>query len=214
MTSEIEFENVRVKLLEIGKLGKDALNLSIKGLMERDAGLSEKIQEMETHSDLMNVEVEDRCLTLLSTQILSGSSFRFVSMAIKISERFERIADLALEITNLSKRGLPKQLLAPSKDLPKMSIIASEMIDLNLDALSRKRGAHSERLRELDEKMIRLAEQICGNLVANVHQNPHSFDDAILLLSIMTILERIGEIACKIGNRIIYATEGKRIWIA
>ncbi len=197
----------------MGDLAKGALKTSLDALMERDASPCVEVERTERETDFLNLEVEDACLELLSTRRLSERPFRFVATAMKISERFERIADLAVRIADLSKRGLPKPLLKPSNHLFAMGQIAQEMIDIDLEAISKDTTVAIDKLRGKDDAMDSLYERVYGDLVALVHQNPRAFDDAMLLLTIALTLERIGDMVCKIGNRLIYIAEGKRVWI-
>ena len=70
-----------------------------------------------------------------------------------------------------------------------------------------------EQFKSKDDNIDDIYNDIYGRIVSIVHENPKSFDDAILFLMIAQTLERIGDIACKMANRIIYIVEGKRVWL-
>ncbi|MFQ6075368.1 MAG: phosphate uptake regulator PhoU [Candidatus Bathyarchaeia archaeon] len=213
MEARHEFEKVRGKVLEMGRLAKSALKMCLDGLMERDISLCDKVSGVEREADFLNLEVEDLCLDALSARRLSGRDFRFMATMMKVSERFERMTDLTVKIADLSRRGLPKPLLKPASDLRSMGSTAQEMIDITLHAISTDATVSTEELEGRDDVIDDLYEDLYGKLISCVHQNPQCFDDAVLLLIIAVTLERIGDLACKVGNRIVYIAEGKRVWM-
>lgn len=201
------------KLEELGREAVRSLEISVKSLLERDAGHFEEIDQIERKTDYLNVEIEELCLAALMTRELSKEDFRFFAGTIGIAQRFERVADHSVEISEQCRRGLPKPLLKPSDRLSAMNKIAVEMLDMNIEAILKGRSPPQERIREKGHEINDLYSDIYGRLVAYVHQDPRSFDDAILLLDIARTLQRIGDIAGKIANRIIYIYEGKRVWL-
>lgn len=213
MEKREEYDEVLKKVLELGEQAKKGLRMSMKALVERNAGLCEEVDEAERRTDYLNLEIEELCLKTLSKGVLSKKDFRFFANILRISGRFERMGDLSVEITEQCRRGLPKPLLKPYKTLSSMSEIALEMLDMNLEAIFKGKSVSEEEFKLKVNTIDDLYEDIYGQLVAHVHQNPKSFDDAILLLNIALTLERIGDIACKIANRVIYMVEGRRVWI-
>ncbi len=204
---------IRKNLVNMGRLAKSSMKISIEALMSRDSGLCDQVESIEKESDHLNLDVEDMCFEVLSSQKLHGKTFRFVTNALYISGRFERIADHAVEIAEYCRRGLPKPLFEPILDLPEIRQIVEEMIDMVLEALSRDEIVSMEKIRAKDRDMKNLGETIYGNFVSYIRQHPEAFDDAMLQLRILLTLERIGEVACKIASKIVYVEEGKRVWL-
>jgi phosphate transport system protein len=208
-----EMETIRRKVLRTGELVKRSVQVSMDAIMSRDAALCDRVDDIEKEVDFLNVDVEDSCIETLSSNRLAGKDLRFVAMFMNISARFERMTDLTSEICGYCKRGLPKPLLEPSVDLQRMSQVAQNMIDINLKALSEGIAVSIEELTNRQNNMKNIYEVTYGNLVSYVHRHPESFDDAMLIVRIVWNFLRIGELAIKIGNRIIYVMEGRRIWI-
>jgi phosphate transport system protein len=211
--SEHEFKIIRQKLLRIGELAKNAVNVSMDALRKRDASLCNRVNHVEKETDFLNVDVEDTCLEILSSHKLQSKAFRFVATAMNISSRFERVADHAVEIAEHCRRGLPKSLIPPSVYILKMGEVANAMIDINLEAISKDSMIPIEDLERKQREIIDLYETVYGSFVSFIHENPEAFDDAMLLVKVALDLRRIGELAVKIGNRVVYIMEGRRTWI-
>jgi phosphate transport system protein len=208
-----EIENIRRKVLRTGELVKRSVQVSMDAIMSRDAALCDRVDDTEKEVDVLNMDVEDSCIETLFSKRLTGKNLKFVAMFMNISARFERMTDLTSEICGYCKRGLPKPLLGPSVNLRRMSQTAQDMIDSNLKALSEGITVSIEDLTNRQNDMKNVYEATYGNLVSYVHRHPESFDDAMLIVRIVWNFLRIGELAIKIGNRIFYVMEGKRIWI-
>ena len=208
-----ELEVIKRKTLRAGELAKRSIQMSVDAILFRDPSLCNHVGDIEREVDFLNVDVEESCLKVLSLGNLSERTFRLAATLIDVSSRFERITDLGSEICDYFKRGLPKPLLKPFLDLQKMNEAVHEMIDIDLRALSKDLTVSVEEMKNKQGDMVTHYEAIYRDIVSYVHQHPASFDDAILMVSILGNLVRIGELAMKIGNRIIYIVEDRRIWL-
>jgi phosphate uptake regulator len=110
-------------ILEMGTFAKKALRLSMRALTQRDIGFFEQVEEAEKRTDELNIKIEEICYQQLRKKELSEEEFRFFSITPQISDRIERFADLATNINNITKRGMPKPITIPLESLGFMSEI-------------------------------------------------------------------------------------------
>ena len=88
-----------------------------------------------------------------------------------------------------------------------------EMVDLNLQAIAARDVKPTEELSKKDDLVDALYEQVYKELLTFMIKDPKTIDDATHLLIVALYLERIGDIACTTGSRIVYMIEGRRVWI-
>lgn len=206
-------EEIKQDVIKMGNLAKESIRLSVKSLADQDVNLAEKVFKIEEETDVLNLSVEDRCLKFTALQQPVAGDLRFIAAMMRISNSFERIADYGVKIAEITKKIAQKPLLKPLIDVPRMAEITQEMIDLDLLAISRRTVESLEQLSKKDDINDSLYQQVYNELLTFMMKDPKTIDDATDLLFVARYLERIGDIACKIGARIVYMIEGKRVWI-
>jgi phosphate transport system protein len=206
-------EKIREEVLELGGIAKQAVLLSVESLKERDVEKAGKVGELEEKSDILNLNIDESALKLMALQQPVARDLRFVNAMIKISDNFERIADLALKIAEIAQKYEKRELLKPLIDIPRMATTIAEMIDMDLEAISKHVSPDTDKLVEKDDLLDDLYTQIYNELISFMVRDPRKIDDATDLLFVARYLERIGDIAAKTGARIVYMVEGRRVWV-
>ena len=63
-----ELSQVKVRLLTMSGEAEAALGLAVEALLERDAARAQRVIDSDRVIDLMEVELEEQCLSLLALQ--------------------------------------------------------------------------------------------------------------------------------------------------
>ena len=206
-------ENIRGDVLKLGDIARRAVLLSVEALKERDMEKASQVEELEEKSDILNLNIDESALKLMALQQPVARDLRFVNAMIKISDNFERIADLALKIAEIAQKYEKRALLKPLIDIPRMAATIAEMIDMDLEAIEKHVSPSTEILVEKDDLLDGLYTQIYNELISFMVRDPRKIDDATDLLFVARYLERIGDIAAKTGARVVYMVEGRRVWV-
>lgn len=210
---EEELEGIKQDVIKMGRLAKDCVKLSVQSLKEQNLELAEKVFELEEESDLLNLSVEGRCLKAAALQQPVARDLRFIATMIKISDNFERICDLAVKITEITRKTAGKPLLKPLIDIPRMADTIGEMLDIDLEGIVQQKAVSPEELTKKDDFIDMLYQQVYNELLTFMMKDPRCIDDATDLLFVARYLERMGDIAAKTGARVIYMVKGERVWI-
>ncbi|MEM0504053.1 MAG: PhoU domain-containing protein, partial [Archaeoglobaceae archaeon] len=146
-------------------------------------------------SDKMEADIHDHCARILIRFHPFARDFRFTMSAIRMSSAYERIVDLAQEIAIYECKFREKIFEAES--------VLLKMFDLILEGYS-----DSKKLLELS-KLDDLVDKAYIEAMEEVESSFESVDEILAIRHI----ERIGDILCKIGARLLYAIEGNWEWI-
>jgi phosphate transport system protein len=204
---------IQEDVLKMGEIAKEAVRVSMEALAERNMEKIQEVNGLEERSDLLNLSVEDRCLKLTALQQPVARDLRFIASMMKISDRFERLVDYTVKIVLIAEKYKEKPLLKPLIDTPHMARLCQEMIDLVLQAIREKECEPLYDLSKKDDEIDALYEQIYNELLTFMMKDPRTIDDATDLIFVARYLERMGDIVCTVGSRLIYMLEGKRVWI-
>ncbi|NOZ82894.1 MAG: phosphate transport system regulatory protein PhoU, partial [Euryarchaeota archaeon] len=159
-------EEIRGEVVRLGGIAKQAVLLSVEALKERDMQKAARVDELEEESDILNLHIDESALKLMALQQPVARDLRFVNAMIKISDNFERIADLAQKVAEIAKKYEERELLKPLIDIPRMASTIAEMIDIDLEAIERHASPDTEKLVEKDDLLDELYAQIYNELIS------------------------------------------------
>jgi len=182
---------------------------SIEVLKARDEKLSDKIIEDDKEVDQLELEIDDKCITLLATRQPMAADLRFIATAMKIVTDLERIGDLSVDIAQRNKELLNWPLLKPLIDTPKLADIAREMIRESIDSFVKRDATRSLKIHDLEKESDRLRDLITDELIAITAKDCSAVARAIPLILIARHLERICDHAMNIAEDVVYMVEAK-----
>lgn len=205
---EQELEKVKARIYEMSDLAIEAIIQSVDALKQQDVEKAEKIIQDDSKLDRLELQIDDDCTRIMVTQQPAAIDMRMVLAFLKMNTDLERIGDLATSIAKetikLSDRPLIKSLI----DIPRMSTIGIEMIRKSLEAMSAKDAEKATNVISMDKQIDELNMQIYRELFSFMVENPHTISQSLSLIMVSRSLERIGDHAANIAERVIYYIEG------
>ena len=208
---ETELQEVKESLLYLGALTQQAIEDSIRALLDRDTGLARKVIANDAFIDKLDGEVEEKCIRLLALRQPAARDLRFITTAIKINGHLERIGDMAVKICEKVALLNEEAQLKPYIDLPRMAEIARGMIRKSLDALVKEDVALANEVRREDEAVDSLNEQIFRELLTYMTNDGRTTTRALGLLLAARGFERIADHAVNIAEDVVYIVRGEDI---
>ncbi len=133
-----ELKELQKEILRMGVLAQEAIYKSIEALKNRDKQTAQEIIAADNCIDALELEIDERCIDLIARYQPLASDLRFIATGMKINAELERIADLAVNISQRVIELADKPLLKPLIDIPKLSAIAQDMIRDAIDSFIRK----------------------------------------------------------------------------
>ena len=208
---ERELQDIKENLLYLGALTEKAIETSIKALTASDAELAHQVIASDCHIDQLDEEIEEKCIRLLALRQPAARDLRFITTAIKINGHLERIGDMAVKICEKILLLIAEPQLKKYIDLPRMAEIARGMIRESLDALVREDVALANKVREDDDTVDGLNEQIFRELLTFMIEDTKTIHRAILIMQISKTVERISDHAKGVADMIVYMITGKSV---
>jgi phosphate transport system protein len=211
---EKELRRLEDSVIEMAELAKKSIDSSVDSLKNKDVKLAEKTIRFEKEMDQMSLAIENKCMRLTALQQPVAKDLRFIASMLKISDTLERVGDYAGKLAKITIKTKDKPLVKPLIDIPKMAELSKEMIDIDVAAIRTKDVSGLEKkLTERDDVIDNLYEQIYRELLTMMFERPQIISDATDLIFAGRYLERIGDLACKVANRVIYMVDGRRTLI-
>lgn len=208
---DLELNEIREKLLEMGGKVEVMIANAMKSLVERDSALAEETIAFDHHINHMEVEIDEKCLQVLARRQPTARDLRFLTLALKIVTDLERIGD---QCRNIAKRVLELNTEPPLKpyiDLPRMSSAAATMVREALDAFVKGDAELALKVCKDDAFVDGLNDQIQRELLVFMMSDPTSISRAVKVNYIAKCLERVADHATNVAEMVIFMVKGKDI---
>jgi phosphate transport system protein len=199
------------KLLLMGRLAESMVQVAMRTLIERKESYCSEVHRKEKEVNDLQIEIDDRAVTLTALQQPVATDVRFLFMASRIATELERIGDQAVNICGNAHHVLKAPPLKPLVDLPQMGEIAEKMVRDALEALVNRDVALANRVLEQEERVDAFRDQIFRVLLTYMMADPGTIERAIALILIARNLERVGDHATNIAEEVIYLVEGREV---
>lgn len=200
---------VQDDLLRMGSLLDSAIAKSLEALAKRDGDLARQIVADDAHVNALRFHIEEECVALIATQQPAAGDLRAVLAAMIIVSELERMADYAAGIAKTVLRMENEPLLKPLIDIPRMADECRTMVRGALDAYVAHDAEMARAVAARDDVIDNLYNQVFRELLTYIVEDPHTTTRALYLLFAAHNLERIGDRAVNISERVIFMTSGE-----
>ncbi len=208
---EMDLQALRQRLLAMGSLAETMIHKSVKALVDRDEAVVQAVLAHEEEMDLLCIEIDDRCFTLLALRQPMASDLRFLVAGIKINSDLERIGDQAVSIALRARDLITQPQLKPLIDIPRMASLAQGMVRQSLDAFVQRDPDLARSVIESDDEVDNLRDQVFRELLTYMMGDPTTTPRALHLILISRHLERIADHATNIAEDVIYIVRGEDV---
>lgn len=201
-----DLQELNAALLKMSSLTEEAIDVSIQALKDLNVYLAQEVIDRDTRIDEMEIEIEEKAIDILALHQPLARDLRFVATAIQINANLERIADLAV---NISQRVLElaavRPLLKSLIDIPRLSELARGMVRKSMDAFVNHDGMLAREVIQMETEADRLRNLIQDELMNEfIIVDGKTAPRAIPLLLIARHLERVCDQTTNIAESVIY----------
>lgn len=208
---DLELKNLEEKLLKLGKLAIDAVSQSVLALKEQDVDKAKAVIEGDKNLDDMAEDIDMSCLKFMARFQPLGQDLRTVSAIMHMAVDLERIGDYGASIAKRAIKLSDRPHIKPLLDIPRMESDIRKMVFLALNALMEKDTKNAEDVCRMDDEVDDLERQIFRELLLIMIERPQVIEQATELLLVARTLERAGDHATNLAERVIYMVTGKKI---
>ncbi len=203
-----KYVEIRDNLLRMGQMLDAAIDHSITALKNQDQDLARQIIADDAVINDLRFTVEEECLALIATQQPAASDLRSVITAMNLVNDMERMADHAAGIAKTVIRMGDEPLLKPLVDIPRMANFARDMLKRGLDAFLAHDVEAARAVAAQDDEIDHLYRAIFDELLGVMARDPSTISRGTYLLWCAHNVERIGDRATNIAERVIFMTTG------
>jgi phosphate transport system protein len=206
-----DLQALKEELLEMGGRAEAIIQKSVEALKRRDPALAEEVFTDDRAIDRLEIDVDERCVSLLALRQPMAVDLRFITAALKICNDLERVGDHAVNIAQSARRLAGEPPLKPLVDIPRMAELAASMLREALDAFVRRDGPTARRLVRRDDEVDNLNRQVFRELISYMVEDTHTITRSMELILVARNLERVADLATNIAEEVVFITEARII---
>jgi phosphate transport system protein len=203
---------LRQRLLDMSERAESLIDLAVDALLTRDQAKAEVVVASDREVDLLELEIEERAVSLLALQQPMARDLRFIISAIKISSDLERVGDHAVNIAQSALRLIAMRgSITPDPEIEDMARRARKMLADALDAFIRGDGALGREVCKADDTVDALHDSVFRILLTHMMADARTITPSLELFLVSRNLERVADLATNIAEDAVFLAEGKQI---
>lgn len=205
-----ELKELHKEILRMGVLAQEAIYKSIEALKNRDKAPAQEVINTDNKIDELELAIDECCIDLIARYQPMAGDLRFITTGMKINAELERIADLAVDISQRVLELVDKPLLKPLIDIPKLSIVAQKMVQDSIDSFVKRDVDLAGKVVLADSEADQLRNLVQEELINDyMARDASTANRAVSLLLIARHLERICDHATNIAEDVVYMVKAK-----
>jgi phosphate transport system protein len=204
-----ELSAIRSSILALGARVSDATGHAAHALLNRDLDEAREVKREDQTSDALRYAIENACVVTMATQQPMARDLRALLGAAFVAVELERCGDYAKGVAKAARRIVR---VAPALDvafnLAQMAEAARSMLDRSVAAFAASDAEAARAVMAGDDSLDALYDALLKAVVARMSADPAFADYGIWLLHAGHCLERIGDRATNIAERVVFIATG------
>ncbi len=203
-----ELNQLKDNIIRLASDAIESINKAMGALQTRNVAEAHQVVANDEAINQLRYQIEEEALLILATQAPTASDLRAVIAAIHLAVELERIGDHASGIARLVERMENEDEIDTLYKLPKMAKRATEMLQQGIDAYIQRDPKLALEMIKRDDKIDRQYNKLFREAINEMRDDDY-IRRATFLLWVGHNLERIGDRATNIAERVIFMCTGE-----
>jgi len=205
---EGELRHIRDSIAVMGTQTVDATARAVQALIQRDRAEASNVRQEDKLLDAARYDIERDCLVALATQQPVAIDLRMLIAASIIAVELERCGDYAKGIAKAARRIAQCDSGMPTFNLAEMDALARTMLDRSIQAFLNRDAQAAREVIEADSRLDQAYNDLLAQALATMSSNPKHIECGLQLLRAAHNLERLGDRATNIAERVLFIESG------
>lgn len=205
---EKQLRTLQIDTMALGRQAIEQLRHAMEALKKRDTTMAKRIRKADKEVNQARFAIEDQCIELIATQQPSAGDLRRIVAVMNAIVDLERVGDHAKSIAKV----VPTLHANPDIAIPPaLETIYNQAYAQIRDAMYAYTEADVQLAKQVfaaDDKLDRLYAEFYTAMIADAVQAGERVEIDYQLIRTARELERIGDLATNIAERVIYIVTG------
>ncbi len=201
---------------DIQKMGVHALDMltdAVRAFKERDVRLAESVYARKERLDFLDRDIEERALRLLTLHQPMAGDLRTIATILKMDTYLNRIGRYGKAIAKDAIAMANKPHMAKLVLIPRQAKLVRGMIEDALRSFAEDDLSYIEDIAERDDEVDAIWDSVFRESITYMMEDAKAITPFTHYLMVARHLERCGDHACKIAEKVHYKVTGEHIEI-
>jgi len=206
-----ELEMMKEHTLEMGALARTMLQMSVRALTNQDLSLAAWVENRRESLKGWDESIEEEALRLMALYQPMAQDLRTLAATLKMITYLTRIGIYGKDIAVVVEKSEGMPTVRGFFNIPRMSKIVCTMVDEGLKAYADGDVAPIQAMHKRDDEVDALFLSTLNGCISTMTDDPKKIPICTNYILIARYLERSGDHACKIAEKVHYMVTGERI---
>ena len=202
-----EMEYLHRDILSMCSTVEELIHDAVDGLKHGRSELAEEVSVRDREVDRWDIRIEEECLKILALYHPVANDLRRVAVVMRIAAELERVAHLAVSISERSAGIAEHAAFAMPDRLSEMTEEALSMLHDSIDAFVEQNSAAARVICQRDDLVDKLNRELIEEVVAVMKRRPELVEPSLHLFSVIRHVERVADHATNIAEDVVYLVE-------
>ena len=208
-----ELDILKENVLKMGYLSMDMLSSSIEALKDQDVKIADSVYSKKDELAEMDEKLEEKAFQLIALYQPMAKDMRTIACCLKIITYLTRIGRYGKDIAKIAQEISDKPHVSKLVSIPHMNKMVNSMIEDALKAFKTEDLSLIKDFSDRDDDIDALRHSIFRECITYMMEDPKKIERLAQYVMIARYLERCGDHACKMAEKIHYMATGERIEI-
>ena len=206
-----DIEEISVMTLEMGDLALSMIDGSVNALDREDQETVNRMREARVKLDKYEETIESKAFRILMLYQPMATDMRKVATILKMTTYFERIGKYGYNLAKYSVDIKGGKASAAFDGIKEMGKLAVGLVRGVMEAFKTRDISKLRTYGDTEDKLDALRKKVLTETIGFMKSNPERIDDGSMIIFASRYLERAGDYACKLAEKITYMVSGERI---
>lgn len=196
---------------QMAGLVEESIAIAIKAISEKDGEDLHRVFDLESRINDYHKKIDHGCFRFLARQSPVAGDLRLIIVIIKMGVDLERMGNMAFSITHCLKKYFKIHPVSVVNEVSKMSDLVRMMVSKGLEAFMKNDSHLAHEVLSMEDQVNEYRDFLNKNLYMSMKENPNHLESNLEIFSIVRSLERIGDHAANIAEKVVFLVSGEDI---
>lgn len=208
---EMQLSELREDVLKMGSMVEEELRMAMDALDRLDTSLAKEVFAFDNTINATRFNIEEKCFALIVTQQPAARDLRFVITVMNMIVDLERMGDQAKGIAKVIPHMVRSADIPRPTELGEMGRLVAKMLNQTMTAYAHDNIDLAQAVATQDDEVDALYNKVFTQIMSHMARvdSEMKVEASYEVLRAARELERFGDLATNIAERVIYMVTGK-----
>lgn len=208
---EEELEQLKTKIIKMGSLVEEQIELAFRALFEGNIELAKKVMSRDDEVDKFDIKIDKHCQRIFALTQPVAFDLRLIMSALMINSDLERMGDIACNISERTESLIGHGDLLKEMRLDEMSKMVQRIVKMSIDCFVNGDAELAKAVILMDTEVDKLDEKIFDLLTEEMKENSDLIIPCSHILTMVRNIERLSDHATNIAEDVIFLIDAKMV---